>query len=77
MSKKDSLTVQQGDTKWLVQVIDASDGVIGMTVFPEAESAPSEPNIYWDIAARNFDETPEGLPTKVRTAIYQWMRTRD
>ncbi|RLB63717.1 MAG: hypothetical protein DRI90_06205 [Deltaproteobacteria bacterium] len=75
VSSKDNFTVQLQGTTWLVDLEEASDGVVGLRAFPEADGAPSEPNIYWDIAARNFEEIPEDLPTKVRTAIYQSMRT--
>ena len=74
VSSQESFTVQLEGTTWLVQFAEASDGVVGLKVFPEAEGAPSEPNVYWNSAARNFDEVPEGLPTRVRTAIYQRMR---
>jgi hypothetical protein len=76
VSSMESLTVQLAGTAWLVHFAEASDGVVGLKAFPEAERAPSEPNVYWDSAARNFDEIPEGMPTRVRTAIYQSMRMR-
>ena len=75
VSTRENFTVQLQDTTWLVDFDDASDGVVGLRAFPEGEGAPSEPNVYWDIAARNFEEIPDNLPTRVRTAIYQSMRT--
>lgn len=75
VSSEEKLTVQVDGTTWLVHLGETSEGVVAAKAFPEAEGAPSEPNVYWDLAARNFDEIPDDLPTRVRTAIYQWMRT--
>jgi hypothetical protein len=70
-----SLTVELADgTTWLVRVVEVSDGVLALQASPAAEAPPTEPNVYWDTAARNFDEVPDELPTKVRTVVYQWMR---
>ncbi len=68
------LTVSLGDVTWCVRFAEADDGLASLRVFPETESRPNEPNVHWDLAERNFDELPEDLPIRVRTAIYQWMR---
>lgn len=61
---------------WLVCFVEADHELVSVQVFPEAQSGLSQPNVHWDIAARNFDELPEDVPTKVRSAIRQWMSKR-
>lgn len=70
------VTAPLGDVTWCVRFAEANDGLASLRVFPETETRPSEPNVHWDLEARNFDDVPEDLPIKVRTAIYQWMRKR-
>ena len=70
------LTVSLDGVTWTAQFATASDELVSVYVFPDTEGRPGEPNLHWDLTTNNFDELPEGLPTKIRTAIYQRMRKR-
>lgn len=66
--------IDVGPTTWVVRCEEVDDELASLLAFREAEVPPSEPNVHWGLARRNFDEVPDNLPTKVRTAIYQRMR---
>ena len=72
------LRLAVGANRWIVSFVEADDEIISVCAFASEDDTPvpGEPNVHWDVGSRNFDETPEGLPTRVRTAIYQWMRER-
>jgi hypothetical protein len=61
---------------WFVCFVEADHELVSLKVFPEAQSGLSHPNVHWDVAAGSFDELPEDVPMKVRSAIHQWMSKR-
>lgn len=73
--EEELFTVPLGEAKWSVRFVDVDGSLVSLRVLVNSGAEPVDPNVYWDKSTSNFDELPDDLPVKVRTAIYRWMKT--